>query len=137
MTEATKPMSPFIGKIEAELVDPNVELPPDGWKGLVIWKFNGEERMGFWSGMEWRSPGENPFLYYLSEIAAWLRIGGPLTVVLREAVKRREAEIWNDLVESCEEIVGYDGDLASKMAGEAILDKMRHIQPKKEKNHDS
>jgi len=44
--------------------------------------------------------------------------------------KQREAEIWDDLVESCKEIIGYDGDLATKMATEAILDQMRHIKPK-------
>lgn len=86
-------MKNYIGPIEAEWVDRAVELPPDGWRGMIVWKGNGEHRMGHWSGREWRSPGAEPFLYYLNEIVAWLRIGGPSDAVPRAKVQAAVDEI--------------------------------------------
>lgn len=92
-------MDNYIGKIDAEWVDARVELPPDGWHGLIIWKVNGDLRIGHWIGMEWRSPGAEPFTYYLSEIVAWLRIGGPSTAIPRERVQAAvdDVRIMRDL----------------------------------------
>jgi len=115
-------MSNYIGKVDAEWVDPAVELPPDEELRRVRLATGDEIHAYFdhycekWHGLI---------------VVAWLRIGGPST-----AIQDREAEIWNDLVESCREIVGYDGDLATKMAARAILDQMRHIEPKKVSGHD-
>lgn len=96
-------MNNYIGKIDAEWVDPAVELPPDGWRGMIVWKGNGEQRMGHWSGMEWRSPGAEPFRYYLNEIVAWLRIGGPTDAVPRAAVQAAVDRLFESSVLSdCE-----------------------------------
>jgi hypothetical protein len=69
-------MDNYIGKIEAEWVDPAVELPPDGWRGLAI---NSDGDVVYATAHVPR--------VLLSCLVAWLRISGPSDAIPREAVQ--------------------------------------------------
>ena len=107
------------------------ENPKDIWIGQVRFK-SGVTGYAMYDGGRWLNPtvGSNDPLNITEDVLEWLDVTEE-QVQLR--ILEREAEIWDDLVESCREMVSYSGDLASKMAGRTILDQMRHIKPKKVK----
>jgi hypothetical protein len=79
-------MNNYIGKVDAEWVDPKVELPPDGWTGLARREHCAEITRGaYWYGGIFRDENHNSLLY----VGAWLRIGGPSTSILREQVQAK------------------------------------------------
>ena len=79
-------MNNYIGKVEAEWVDPKAELPPDGWQGLVKHEIDDDIVRGasfYLNDGVIRDENRNRLLY----VAAWLRIGGPSTAIPREKVQ--------------------------------------------------
>jgi hypothetical protein len=87
-------MDQYIGKVDAEWVDPAVELPPDGWEGMVIFS-DGT------TGPTWR---ENSAFDEEYAVAAWLRIGGPSTAIPREKV---QAAV--DRIRGCSDVLRREG----------------------------
>jgi hypothetical protein len=75
-------MDNYIGKIEAEWVDPAVELPPDGWRGLAI---NSDGDVVYATAHVPR--------VLLGCLVAWLRIGGPSDAIPRAKVQAAVDEI--------------------------------------------
>ena len=80
-------MDIFFGKIDAEWMDPKTEMPPDGWYGMIIWRGVPEMRSAKWNGKDWQSADVEPFLYYKSEVVAWMRLGGQSDAIPREKVQ--------------------------------------------------
>lgn len=68
-------MTNYIGKVDAEWVDPAVELPEEGWY-TVRWHSGQVARSSF-DGQKWGYPS----------VSAWLRIGGPSTDIPRAKVQ--------------------------------------------------
>jgi hypothetical protein len=83
-------MNNYIGPISAEWVDPAVELPPEGWRGLAI---NSDGDVVYATAHVPR--------VLLGCLAAWLRIGGPSTAndQLRAALSRIHDEEMGDSIE--------------------------------------
>ena len=71
-------MNNYIGKVDAEWVDPMVELPPEGWSGWVRNKCGSEGFSGLYTRVECWTDGW---------FVAWLRIGGPSTAIPRGQVQ--------------------------------------------------
>ena len=69
-------MTNYIGKIDAEWVDPAVELPPNGY-GIVVRNSDGGISLAEWHNSPWP----------LTRWVAWLRIGGPSTDIPRAQVQ--------------------------------------------------
>lgn len=79
-------MPNYIGKIEAEWVDPAVELPPDEWHGSIMLHECGDYESlseGFFARGKMRSLYNTGIVRY----TAWLRIGGPVDTVPRAKVQ--------------------------------------------------
>jgi hypothetical protein len=84
-------MDNYIGKIEAEWVDPAVELPPDGWRGLAI---NSDGDVVYATAHVPR--------VLLGCLVAWLRISGPSDAIPREAVQAAVLEMRGEPPWGCD-----------------------------------
>lgn len=69
-------MDNYIGKIEAEWVDPAVELPEQG-HGIIVRNSDGGVSLAEWHNSPWPT----------GRWVAWLRIGGPVDTVPRAKVQ--------------------------------------------------
>ncbi len=84
-------MTNYIGKIEAEWVDPAVELPEEGWY-TVRWH-SGQVATSSFDGQKWGYPS----------VSAWLRIGGPSTDIPREQAQKAVDElVASEVPSDCE-----------------------------------
>jgi len=95
-------MNNYIGKVDAEWVDPKVELPPDGWDGLVRTEGDPEAPYGFayLAGKALR-----PVMRHVCAVA-WLRIGGPSTAIPRITGRHPDG---SDALQAGLVALGYDG----------------------------
>ena len=95
-------MNNYIGKVDAEWVDPAVELPTDEELRLVRLATGDEIHAYFdhycekWHGLI---------------VVAWLRIGGPSTAIPREKVQAAVDSIaqWNDTDPALFQIAHFTG----------------------------
>jgi hypothetical protein len=69
-------MDNYIGKVDAEWVDPVVELPEQG-HGIIVRNSDGGVSLAEWHNSPWP----------MGRWVAWLRIGGPSDAIPREAVQ--------------------------------------------------
>ena len=85
-------MDNYIGKVEAEWVDPVVELPEQG-HGIIVRNSDGGVSLAEWHNSPWP----------MGRWVAWLRIGGPSDAIPREAVQAAVDEIGGSLGSCCQE----------------------------------
>ena len=104
-----KNMNNYIGKVDAEWVDPKVELPPDGWCGMCK---SGSVSLFYarWVGRKWT---DQDLLF--RDPTAWLRIGGPSTAIPRERVQAAVDHLYE-----CEAQADGGGDWAFREALDSI-----------------
>ena len=109
----------YIGKVDAEWVDPKVELPPEmvdivaiigNPEYLHVMTFDGESWMGR-SGLTLPVP------------VAWLRIGGPSTAIPREKV---QAAVDHMCTFNCRNIGVQNGAWSGRIVMDASLDTIRN-----------
>jgi hypothetical protein len=85
----TKNMNNYIGKVDAEWVDPAVELPPDEENDIFTIRMRSGEQL---QAIRSSRPGKW-FAAIVKElvddcqVVAWLRIGGPSTAIPMEQVQ--------------------------------------------------
>ena len=107
----TENMNNYIGKVDAEWVDPNVELPPQRWRGTCRHKSGYVHSCVYDSGTFYLSGTGIP----ADEPLAWLRVGGPSTAIPRAAVQAAVDHLYE-----CEEQADGGGDWAFREALDSI-----------------
>jgi len=98
-----KNMNNYIGKVDAEWVDPKVELPPDEENDIFTIRMRSGEQL---QAIRSSRPGKW-FAAIVKElvddcqVVAWLRIGGPSTAIPREKVQAAVDEAAGDPAARC------------------------------------
>jgi len=128
-----------IGKIDAEWVDPKVELPPDRWEGPVNYDEHAMRREGRWLFFT-----RSGALVSFGSPWRWLRIGGPSTAIPREQVQAAANEIHEKAhywMGECQHEAPYHevGDMYGGIAkglktAMDIIRRQTGIEPKKEQS---
>jgi hypothetical protein len=84
-------MDNYIGKVDAEWVDPVVELPEQG-HGIIVRNSDGGVSLAEWHNSPWP----------MGRWVAWLRIGGPSDAIPREAVQAAVLEMRGEPPWGCD-----------------------------------